>query len=231
MKVVVLTEIWKRHKLFNIFINGFNRIKRNTEHELILVTVGSEGINFSKNHIEHRNIPLSNKWQAGLKYAKSFNPDYVLMLGSDDLICSNLLDVYTYEMEKGIDLIGLTDCYFLDSRDLKFNYWVGYRNHRIGESIGMARMLSKNILDKTNWNIWRNTINKGLDNEMMKTLRAVGFSEKIFNCKKEKIMALDVKSNINISNIKTYKDLIEEDIKNLSNFIGNDEFEKLKKLN
>jgi len=230
MKVVVLTAIWKRHELFKVFLDGFNRINRNTEHELVLVTIGSEGINFSDNHLEHPNLPISNKWQSGLKYAKSFNPDYVLMLGSDDLICSNLLDVYTEEMEKGIDLIGLKDCYFLDSRNLEFSHWLGYRNHRIGESIGMARMLSKNLLDRIDWNVWRKPINKGLDSEMMRVLKSVRFNETMFNCKKENILALDVKTDINISNINTYRDLNIEDIKRLGKFIGDNELNALKRL-
>ena len=70
MRVVVLTAVWKRRELFKIFLDGFNRIKEDSEHELILVTVGSEKKKFSNNHIESKNFPLSTKWQNGVDHAK-----------------------------------------------------------------------------------------------------------------------------------------------------------------
>lgn len=230
MKIVILTAVWKRHDLFKIFLKGIERVKQNTKHEIILVTIGSEKKKFSPNHIETSNFPLSNKWQTGIEEVRELNPDYVLMLGSDDFICSNLLDVYTSEMEKGTELIGLIDCYFLDSRIDKLSYWVGYRNHRRGESIGMARMLSKGLLNKLDWKVWTIQANKGLDSIMMKKLRSLKVSEKMFNCKNKNIMALDVKTNINVSNIKTYRDLHEEPYKNLGNFISEQEFYSLLNL-
>jgi glycosyltransferase involved in cell wall biosynthesis len=224
MKIVILTAIWKRHKLFKIFLEGIERVKRNTEHEIVLVTIGSEKKAFSPNHIETNNFPLSTKWQSGLEYARGFTPDYVLMLGSDDFICSNLLDTYTPEMEKGTDLIGLLDCYFLDSRIDEFTHWIGYRNSRRGESIGMARMLSKGLLDKIGWEVWMQPANRGLDSIMMRKLNSIKYSKKMFNCKEENIMALDVKTAINVSNINTYRDLKVEPYNNLSKFVSKSEF-------
>ena len=203
MKIVILTAVWKRYKLFEIFKQGIDRVKNNTEHEVVLVTIGSENHKFSEHHFETRNTPLSYKWDNGLKYAKELNPDYVLMLGSDDFICSNLIDVYSKEMDKGTDLIGLLDCYFFDARINELTHWLGYRNHRRGESIGMARMLSKNLLDKLDWNVWNKPINRGLDSEMMKQVKSIKHTEKMFKCKDKNIMALDVKTDLNISNIKT----------------------------
>lgn len=230
MKIVILTAVWKRHKLFEIFLEGIERIKRNTEHEVVLVTIGSEGKSFSPNHIETDNLPLTNKWQSGIEYAKGFSPDYVLMMGSDDFVCSNFLDVYTPEMEKGTDLIGLIDCYFLDARINELTHWIGYRNHRRGESIGMARMLSKNLLDTIDWKVWVQPANKGLDSIMMDRLKTINYTEKMFNCKEENILAVDVKTDINVSNIKDYRDLHKEDFNNLSKFIGEKEFYSLLKL-
>ena len=227
MRVVVLTAVWKRHKLFKIFLEGFNRIKKDSQHELILVTIGSEKKTFSDNHLESKNFPLSVKWQNGVDYARDLNPDYILMLGSDDFVCSNLLKFYTQAMDKGTDLIGLIDCYFFDARVNKLTYWLGYRNHRRGESIGMARMLSKELLNKLDWKVWRKPINRGLDSEMMRNLNTIKYSKAMFSCKKEDIMALDVKTDVNISNIKTYRDLHLVDTKELSRFVSENEFYSL----
>ena len=230
MKIVVLTAIWQRHELFKIFMDGFERAKQNTDHELILVTVGSENIEFSDNHVESANQPLSDKWQNGMNKVKSLNPDYVLMLGSDDVICSNLLDVYTPEMEKGIDLIGLIDCYFLDARINTLYHWIGYTNHRRNESIGMARMISKRLLNRIDWNIWDKGLRKGLDASMMRNFKRVEYSEKMFNCIDENIAAIDIKTDLNVSNIKDYRDLRKISFNNLSKFVSEKEFYSILKL-
>ena len=224
MKIIVLTAVWKRHDLFEIFKSGFDRIKKDSEHDLKLVTIGSEGIDFSDHHIESPNQPLSNKWQSGIDFIKDFEWDYVLMLGSDDVICSNLLKTYTPAMEEGFDLIGLLDCYFIDSRDLRVSYWRGYTNHRRGESIGMARLLSRDLLMRLDWKVWQDGLKKGLDSSMMKNINRLQHSEKMFSCKKENIRAFDIKSDINVSNIKTYTGLTTEYFEGLSKFISEDEF-------
>lgn len=224
MKIIVLTAVWKRHELFRIFKQGFNRINKDSNHELTLVTIGSEEIKFSSNHVETENKPLSNKWQKGIDYIKDMEFDYVLMLGSDDIVCSKLLKVYTKSMEESIDLIGLIDCYFLDSRDSTFKFWQGYKNHRRGESIGMARMISKRLIEKMGWKVWSDGLNKGLDSSMMKNLKRIKYTEKMFNCKKEGIAAIDIKTDINVSNIKHYPYLRPEKFINLSNFISEKEF-------
>jgi hypothetical protein len=231
MKIIVLTAVWQRHELFEIFKQGFERIKKDSEHELKLVTIGSENIRFSDLHIEAPNQPLSNKWQSGINYIKDLEWDYVLILGSDDLICSNLLKTYTPAMEKGFDLIGLIDCYFLDSRNNSFNFWKGYTNHRRGESIGMARMLSRDLLMKIDWQVWSKGLKNGLDFSMMQNISKIQYSEKVFNCKKENIAAIDIKTEINVSNINHYNNLFIESFDKFDKFVSEDEFYSTIKLN
>jgi hypothetical protein len=224
MKIIVLTAIWQRHDLFEIFKQGIERVKENSSHEIKLVTIGSEDIRFSDLHIESPNQPLSNKWQSGIDYIKDLEFDYVLMLGSDDLISSNLLDIYTPAMEEGFDLIGLKDCYFLDARTDELTYWAGYTNHRRGESLGMARMLSRGLLMKMNWNIWQSGLKKGLDSSMMRNIKRLQYSEKMFLCRKEGVAAVDIKTNINVSDIRTYTGLHKKDLNEFSKFLSEDEF-------
>src|SRR6185295_597252 len=40
------------------------------------------------------NNPLGNKWQEGLNYARRFNPDHVVILGSDDLLSKDFHEKY-----------------------------------------------------------------------------------------------------------------------------------------
>ena len=47
----------------------------------------AEGAGFE--YIEHPNFPLSKKWDNGIKYARKFDPDAILIVGSDDIIDAN----------------------------------------------------------------------------------------------------------------------------------------------
>jgi hypothetical protein len=61
--------------------------------------------------VEHRNLPLGEKWNFGLKEALKYKWDYLLTLGSDDLLSGELLRTYTFEDEAA----GLNRCGILDT--------------------------------------------------------------------------------------------------------------------
>ena len=68
---------------------------------LELVAVGSEGDKSKNiceesgfNYFEYENQPMSEKWNFGLQMTKKFNPDAVIIIGSDDLIDKPLLKFY-----------------------------------------------------------------------------------------------------------------------------------------
>jgi hypothetical protein len=61
--------------------------------------------------LEHKNLPLGKKWNAGLREALKYDWDYLLTLGSDDLLSNELLRNYTWQDEAA----GLNKCGMLDT--------------------------------------------------------------------------------------------------------------------
>jgi hypothetical protein len=110
---------------------------------------------------------------------KKFNPDAVTIVGSDDLIDKHLLKFYNEKLEKGYLMLGIKDFYIYDAERRKLAYWRGYGKlndaHRMNETIGLARCLSRPLLDKLNFNIWNDlNISRNLDGAMTTRLKEVG---------------------------------------------------------
>ncbi|GIR28158.1 MAG: hypothetical protein CM15mP42_11080 [Methanobacteriota archaeon] len=76
-------------------------------------------------------------------------------------------------------MVGIKDFYIYDTERRKLAYWRGYGKlndaHRMNETIGLARCLSRTLLDKLDFNIWNDlNISRNLDGAMTTRLKEVG---------------------------------------------------------
>ncbi len=196
-KFVILTCLWKRPELTNLFLEYYNNMANSvSEHyEIKLVAVGSEG-DITKNksllnnfhYLETPNKPLSFKWNSGIQLCRELNPDAVVILGSDDFVSKNLFDFYYKKINDNYTVIGFKDMYLLDANSEKTFKWKGYSKtlqpDRYGETTGMARCLNKITLETLDYDIWgRVRANASMDRYMCKALLSIGIG---FNSKKMK---------------------------------------------
>lgn len=210
MRLGILTAIWKRDDVFKVFKQGIERLKEHSNIEIEIVCVGSEGEHSANqckeyHYVETPNNPLSDKWNSGMLKMKELNVDYVLCLGSDDLVSNSLLDRYIEAMEYNFDFIGLLDCFLYDSISNKLVFWTGYNGIRVGETAGIGRCLSKRLLDIFEWKPWNNAKDRGLDGEMFKKLRNIPHTQKVFGCIKDNIFALDIKDKNSMTGIEHFQ--------------------------
>lgn len=216
MKLGVLTCMWKRPEVFEIFATGLNRLKDN--FNVITLSVGSEGkesmalcAKYGINYISFYNKPLGSKFNTGMRAMQQFNPDYVMILGSDDLISNAAMKRVLELCAKGHDVVGFTDVWFYDLIQKNLHYWPGYGHRgdkadasRAGEAIGLGRTLSRAILNKMNWQPWKPDVNVGLDWWMTQKLKGLKVIPKTINLKNEGLFAVDLKGKLNICNQVMY---------------------------
>jgi hypothetical protein len=207
MKIVVLTCIWKRPKITKIFLEQFKKLQefKPKEFQLELIVVGSEtGLDkallqgFNAHYIHHRNLPLGKKWNAGVEYCKKLEFDYLLALGSDDIISQSSLPIYKRYTDEGFDYLGWKDFYLIDTIRKKMKYWEGYQNRRIGESVGAGRMFSKNLLEKLKYKPWDDNKNIGLDGSLTKKLAQISYTSVVMSAKNNQVVMADLKSDVNL---------------------------------
>lgn len=204
MKLTILVPVWRRYETLKIFNSCIERLKE--EYDIEVVAVGSEPgdrvicESLGYYYVEAPNNPLGGKLNFGLKACRSIPSDAVLMLGSDDILSSNLMLYYIQQLNKGFDFIGFLDCYFMNLESGDMIYWKGYRGQRSGEPIGAWRCLSRNLLDKLNWEAWDNQ-HHSVDYTMWNKLN--GVKKHIARCK-DKFLLVDLKTSENVTKFRKF---------------------------
>jgi ABC-type polysaccharide/polyol phosphate transport system ATPase subunit len=246
LTLVMLTCVWKRPKLTKIIMAYYSKLKEEVKEFLNLefVAVGSEGEeskNISENggfhYFEHENQPMSKKWQYGLEMTKQYDPDAVIIMGSDDIITRKILEFYVEKITQKYVLIGMKDFYIYEISLKKLAHWRGYGElndaHRMDETIGLGRCLARSLLDKIEFDIWGGLeLTRNLDGAMTNRLKEFGIfpvSDKecpIINCNGEVLrighvgyklnemngFAMDIKSKTNVTDFNRYLDRDPESV-------------------
>ena len=265
-RICLLTTIWGRDELTAAFLEHINFLKEElSEYEVTCVVVGSEGrkseqlvVNSGNEYLEFENLPLSKKWDSGLQYTERFDPDVVIVVGSDDFLSPSTVLSLVGSIAEGRLMVGLMDMQILDLEKTRFMHWHGYSvsdKIRTWETIGLGRCLSRKLLDKVGFSIWgEESINRGLDGLMTRKLASIGmiplpYGEEVWADLGDGIyafghtgiytsdidgFALDVKSTENITPFENYHTSQFEEIefteKRLSSFIGGAAVEKLRNM-
>lgn len=214
MKLAISTGVWKRPEVFELFARGVHKIEQEfvNQCDIITIVAGSEGEQSKTmvekhgfKYVEMPNQPLAEKFNMTLTMAKIYQVDYVLCLGSDDIIHPDLFDVYLKAMQRGVDYIGFLDMYFWDTVSNKSAYWGGYReSYREGCTAGAGRCLSARVLNEWDWKIWENKHNDVLDTSFDEKLRSTKHSRSILRLKDWGLYALDIKSSTNMTPFKLW---------------------------
>ena len=225
MRIVFHTMIWQRHEIFKFWAkNILSLIAAFPKVEILAVVAGSEGRKSKKlvesygfHYVEAPNMPLGKKANFGLLRCKDLKPDYVLFLGSDDLVSIKTFRYLLKRMKEGYDEICNMDLYLYDIASCTTIYSCGYTNKRKGEPMGVGRCLSRKILNKIKWDLWENIRNKGLDGSSWRGLEKIKHSRYTYWLKKEKLMIVDIKSQQRITSFKIRSNNIEIDFKEITN--------------
>lgn len=209
-KVIVFTPVWKRPEILKIWAKGVQRLQEYAPEyvdiqPLCIVSDQEDAdlvSSFGFNMVWSENKPLGKKHNAGLEYLRNKEFDYILQLGSDDLITSEYLNYSYSAMEKGLDLFGVTKLYFVEPKLEKACYF-SLTTHQ-STLIGAGRFISHKAIKKLNYKLWPDGINRGLDMTSQNNLALIGVAPEIINT--SSICVLDVKSEVNIWSYDTFGD-------------------------
>lgn len=211
IKLCICTAIWGRHEVFKLFAKGVHKLKTN-DVDLKVIVSGSEGTVSRETvesegfiYIETPNTPLSKKHNEAIKKAREFNPDYVMLTGSDDVLSPDAFKIYIEQIRKGIDFIGITDFYFWDTSTKRAAYWGGYRDKiRTGHTCGAFRCFSKRLMNIWQWQPFEVRHSHVLDNSTQIKLQQVKHTHYIFSLKQKGVFGVDIKSEINMTPFKLW---------------------------
>lgn len=241
MRLLVFLAVWKRPEITEICFMGISRLRKNSRLPIETMAVISEESmiplceKYNINWTFHENQPLGRKKNHGLNEAMKLEWDYLLEIGSDDLVKDGLIDLYIPFMGKH-DLFGTKDAIIINSADgqtrrlrsdtcyglgrcmsrkmLQLTYGVDVLAKEMivspGRSVGVGQKgffkpeVAKEleglgrieIIGEPRYRLWKDDINRGLDNNSDFFLMTQGVEHK--TVKTDKPLVIDIKGQDNI---------------------------------
>lgn len=167
INLLIYLAVWRRPQITELCFMGIERMKKHSAYNIKALAVISEPEMIqlcNKYDIEwtmQDNYPLGKKKNAGLKKAKEIDFDYLMEIGSDDLITNELLTQYLDYYGK-YEFFGITDAAYIESES-------GVCKRLISEksTYGAGRIISRRLLDQMDWTLWSDSIQRGLDNNSL----------------------------------------------------------------
>ena len=150
-------------------------------------------------HISYENKPVTNKFNRAFKYMQSLDVDSVMILGSDDIISTELMKNTLTEVDKGIDLIGVNTLYFYCGQGTNKGKMVKLERPYMSPFLGVAKTVSKKVLDQCDWTLWNTEKNWGMDAIASKTIAKYAETRA-----QVEGMVVDVKTTINLNSFRVF---------------------------
>lgn len=199
---MVPTMAWKRYDVFEVWAEH----TKNLDVDVLVVGSEDEAMEQSESHgFHYRHFPndnLGKKAQARLEFTKDLEWDYLLFLGSDDLITQKTIDYIRIRMEAGHDFIAPMDLFVYVAEGhhrAGLYYSNGYRNtRRDGEPMAVGRCLSRELVVRLGYRLWP-AIRKHIDKPAWDRLRSFIRDPYTYRLRDGGRMIVDIKTSGSLS--------------------------------
>ena len=197
MKILILTAFHHRPEISRLYWMGIERLREKFNVETLAVCSDKENIklagSWSDYTIETENYPLGRKHNAGLIASLKIDYDHLMQLGSDNLICNELMGMYQV-LDK--EFFGTNNLLVIDAKTKET------KQKKYFHIFGAGRMLRKDVIlecvyyKRERMYLWDDCLNSGLDYNSEMKFAQMGYLP--FEVKTKNPMVIDVKSEVNI---------------------------------
>lgn len=148
MKILIFLAVWRRPEITEICFMGIDRLRKAGIFEIDTMAVISENSmkslckKYDIDYVFHKNQPLGEKKNAGLNAAMLKSWDYLVEIGSDDILKTEILECYRPFFERGEEFFGIKDFLFINSED------GNCRRLKSDTVYGAGRCLSRKLIDR-----------------------------------------------------------------------------------
>jgi len=193
-KLLIFLAVWKRPEITEICFMGIDRLRKTGLFPIEAFAVISEESmiplceKYDIDYCFYKNEPVGEKKNYGLSQAYKKEWDYLVEIGSDDLLKNEFLEELKEVLPR--DVVSISNLAFLNSEDGEC------RMYKSKTVFGCGRVLSRRVIDKIGTKLWADRLNRGLDNYSTFFIARYGFLGKRINT--EYPLAIDIKSETNI---------------------------------
>lgn len=203
-KILILFPIWGREKITKICMGNLKRLKKDYDIDVLCVVSEQwakiEAIKHGFKQVYVSNDDLGHKMNVGVREALDYRFDYLMNLGSDDLITKDLFKLYEPFIKDKYPMFGCRKVTFIDSESKE----VKEKDYKC--MIGAGRMIRRDVLKECvlkngEVDMYDKGLERGLDLNSQKRFLRYSHTEldNSFSC------IYDIKSKENIWNFKEMK--------------------------
>ena len=195
VKLLIFLAVWKRPEITEICFMGINRLRKSGLFPIQALAVISEISmiplckKYDIDYVMYKNEPLGEKKNFGVKAALTKDWDYLIEIGSDDLLKNELLQLYAPHFGHK-HLLGCSDFAYVNSEDLECR-----RIRTKTVPYGIGRAISREAIKKIG-NLWPMKANQSMDGSSHIAFVRSGFPDT--RVRGEHPLAIDIKSEVNI---------------------------------
>lgn len=227
MKIAFVTTNHGREKILQIYLEGIDRLRGQTDVDIESIVVGEDNAItgfYDCIHIPYKNEPLTEKFNVGCQVARDIDADYVMIMGSDNILSIEVLNEMMSHPES--NFLAPRDIYFL-AVDGEFK---GQAIYILSSVIGCSRLLRRDLLDKVDWTPWNRESMKAIDGIMYRHMQPHFINPYVFVAKDFGGKIVDIKSSENINTFDRWKAMARVPLEESLSFISDKEREMLNNL-
>jgi len=191
-KIVVMIPCWKRAGVLKIVSEQLEVfVRENSSKFLITVLfVFSQedpeldamveiynNATYRRDNVFFGNCKLGRKHNAGIRKANEIGYDYIMNMGSDDLIHPDIMKLYAPLIADKVPVFGITKLYFYDILEDKTVHFSYYNNPNV---VGAGRMISREAIQEVKYRfgaLYDLVIIRRLDGQSARRLLQCGFKQ------------------------------------------------------
>ena len=214
-KIAMIIPCWGRAEVFDLVCAQLDVFHSETQDKIDLIVLyifspeDSElqeleliyhDANHTRDRIYSKNSQLGKKLNDGIEYASRFEYDYIMNMGSDDLIHPGLIDLYLPFMKAQVPIIGISSLYFLTKNEDPIFFFY-YNSPHV---IGAARMIHISVVQRVNLikgSVYSVDIRRNMDTNSARRMYECGYNQKSIY-KGDFPYIIDIKSDVNINSFQ-----------------------------
>ena len=166
------------------------------DHKELLDIAFNSGFQVS----EYRNSPVSTKLNALINLVLDISkPDYIMNMGSDDLVSADIWPLYKPFIDRGANFFGIDSCHIIDFYQRKAMFMAIYNDRY---PVGVLRMVRaeiiRNIWKYYQFNMYPSKIDRGMDAASMDRMNKVGIIAEVVHVE-DQVLTAGLKCNTTIN--------------------------------
>lgn len=156
MKIKLLIALWRRPEITRICFDGVRRLQKFIDIDPICIYSEHDSKalcdEYGFESYYHDNLPLGKKLNFGLSMALQSEWDYLMQIGSDDILNEKIFDYYKPFIENDVKAFGIKSVHFYNCIDKKSYHVVNTYPFGVGRMVHRTVFLDDLLMAKFKYN-------------------------------------------------------------------------------